>query len=821
MDLGGKDEIFTYHSPKIRPKILNKMYRKKMLKELSEREGGDDISMFKVRTKSNSKEGNSFKKREDRKTGDKLKTETVGELKLTREDFADGLKDITMTQIQLNLQDINVLTPSNSPQIRNSGCNNELVKKQNLLLDDINVDLLDIKKINPARDSFTPEQDSSIDYTMGNRKFGFHILPHKDTPFKNYKEARFDRSKRLSQIFRPQQDKKSKFKRESKSHSLKSMENEMSNEIVSKKEQSQDKRQSMSKLSQNKISLQSICFLSMDTRLKASNTERLPVNITNENKGKLMRSLSLKDSIKELDMVDMSFMREDSCELQSNISINEHCEKIYYGDNKFVQTKNTFSVKETNPHKRQSLCKNDKVGFKSILSNKLPQNLNQTNEKINFLDCSSINFDKKNINQSKDKEVVMNVKNIFNDLYKANDQSINTNKHENELNNMIDFDDSHNFSMEMKNSKQLFSLEGFKLDNLNLKEGFSLKSSPSNRLGKSLFNESDLSNFYQENQSKNILNGDGSFCRDSDETSIFKKNYEVLDHLGTGNFGSVYMCRNKFDKLIYAVKVLKQSKKKAMNEAQALASLNLMYESTYIVRYFTSWEERKNVYIVMEMCNKNLEQLCRENQKINEQTLRKIIKHICKALSKLHKDNVVHLDIKPENILMSNSGKFKISDLGLVKLLKNENDVKTLSEGDSRYMAKELLNDYTFADIESKSVDLTKVDIFSLGITILGMMAKDKLILPKNGDLWRQLRNNNLSMLQSLGNYSNSFKRLIMMMMDKDPSKRPSAKDILEKDLLYNKQSKIDLLNEKLKAMQKQIADLESNQLDRAQCDFD
>ena len=529
--------------------------------------------MFKVRTKSNSKEENSSKKREDRKTGEKLTAETVGELKLTREDFADGLKDITMTQIQLNLQDINVLTPSNSPQIRNSGCNEELIKKQNLLLDEINVDLRDINRIIPTRDSFTPEPDRSIEYDMENRKFGFHILPHKDTPFKNYQESRLDRPKRLSQIFRPNQFKKSMFKRESKSHSLKSRENGMSKGIVSKKEQSQEKKQSKPKLSQNKINLQSICFLSMDTRLKASNTERLPVNTTNESKSKLMRSLSLKDSIKELDIVDMSFMRNDSCELKSNTSINDHCEKVYYGDNKFVKTKNTFSVKETNPRKTLSLFKNDRASFKSISSNKLQQNLNQTDENINFLDCSSINFDKKNINQSKDKEVVMNVKNIFNDLYKADDKSINTNKQENELNNLIDFDDSQSFSIEMKNSKKLFSLEGLKLDNLNLKEGFSLKSSPINRLGQSLFNESDLSNFYQENQSKNILNGDGSFCRDNDETSIFKKNYEVLDHLGTGNFGSVYMCRNKFDKLIYAVKVLKQSKKKAMNEAHVQQAL--------------------------------------------------------------------------------------------------------------------------------------------------------------------------------------------------------------------------------------------------------
>lgn len=53
---------------------------------------------------------------------------------------------------------------------------------------------------------------------------------------------------------------------------------------------------------------------------------------------------------------------------------------------------------------------------------------------------------------------------------------------------------------------------------------------------------------------------------------------------------------------------------------------------------------------------------------------------------------MVHLDIKPDNILLSENGNYKLSDLGLMKSLNDEDDLSTLREGDSRYMAKELLD---------------------------------------------------------------------------------------------------------------------------------
>jgi len=73
----------------------------------------------------------------------------------------------------------------------------------------------------------------------------------------------------------------------------------------------------------------------------------------------------------------------------------------------------------------------------------------------------------------------------------------------------------------------------------------------------------------------------------------------------------------------------------------------------------------------------------------------------------------VHLDIKPDNILHSFSGKFKIGDLGLARITTN---LEEINEGDSRYLAKEILENIT--ENAENIPDLTKADMFSLGATL-------------------------------------------------------------------------------------------------------
>lgn len=105
----------------------------------------------------------------------------------------------------------------------------------------------------------------------------------------------------------------------------------------------------------------------------------------------------------------------------------------------------------------------------------------------------------------------------------------------------------------------------------------------------------------------------------------------------------------------------------ALNEAVAMASVSALNENNHIVRYNNCWVENNKLHIVMELCNLNLKSYISERKfakDFDETLCKRIVHDICQALSHIHKEKIVHLDIKPDNILLSKNNKFKLVDLG-------------------------------------------------------------------------------------------------------------------------------------------------------------
>lgn len=265
----------------------------------------------------------------------------------------------------------------------------------------------------------------------------------------------------------------------------------------------------------------------------------------------------------------------------------------------------------------------------------------------------------------------------------------------------------------------------------------------------------------------------------------FERDYRVIAVIGHGRYGRVYHVEGRFDKLHYAIKEINLNEaaaSNAQNEAQALAGISTRYESRYFVKYYSSWVEEDSVFICMELCAESLLSLKRKRPPgyFTEEFLRRVIRHICKALKKIHKDSIVHFDVKPENILLSHNNKFKLADLGLARNLRMREDVLSIQEGDCRYMARELLES---GKDSPAARDFTKCDIFSLGISVFEMMVGERLSLPSNGPLWQDLRSGQAPLLATLPGFSVAFKRLVAAMMAPNPADRPSAQAILSKHL--------------------------------------
>lgn len=131
----------------------------------------------------------------------------------------------------------------------------------------------------------------------------------------------------------------------------------------------------------------------------------------------------------------------------------------------------------------------------------------------------------------------------------------------------------------------------------------------------------------------------------------------------------------------------------------------------------------------------------------------------------LHAHELVHMDIKPENIFIGYDGLCKLGDFGLVIDVSQDHDLDAI-EGDPRYLAPEIM----MGDFGCPA------DLFSLGMTLLEL-ATD-LDLPQQGDLWHQLRQGMLP--EAANGLSKDFQKILLGLVNPNPSERLSAKAALQ-----------------------------------------
>jgi len=197
---------------------------------------------------------------------------------------------------------------------------------------------------------------------------------------------------------------------------------------------------------------------------------------------------------------------------------------------------------------------------------------------------------------------------------------------------------------------------------------------------------------------------------------------EILELLGRGGMGSVYKVRQRNLDRIVALKVIPPASardpefaERFAREARALARLN----HPNIVTVYDFGQSGDVYYLLMEYVDGvNLRHTLRAGRLQPEEALA-VVPQICDALQYAHDQGVVHRDIKPENVLLDRSGRIKIADFGLAKLLGLGAEDFSLTRtqqvmGTPRYMAPEQI------DRPSK-VD-HRADIYSLGVVIYEML---------------------------------------------------------------------------------------------------
>jgi serine/threonine protein kinase len=145
--------------------------------------------------------------------------------------------------------------------------------------------------------------------------------------------------------------------------------------------------------------------------------------------------------------------------------------------------------------------------------------------------------------------------------------------------------------------------------------------------------------------------------------SRFHSDFDIIDELGNGSFGNVYKVLSRLDGCMYAIKVAHRpakgnaDKDRMLKEVYALAALSDQADTAtfHIVRYHQAWMEEQRLYIQTELCTTTLQAEMQQFAPMALPLARryKCLREILLALEFIHKNGMVHLDIKPENIFVS------------------------------------------------------------------------------------------------------------------------------------------------------------------------
>lgn len=255
--------------------------------------------------------------------------------------------------------------------------------------------------------------------------------------------------------------------------------------------------------------------------------------------------------------------------------------------------------------------------------------------------------------------------------------------------------------------------------------------------------------------------------------------YQVLSKIGAGGMADVYKGKDCMLNRYVAIKVLKKEYRenadfvrKFRSEAQAAAGLL----NPNIVNVYDVGEDRGLYYIVMELVEGiTLKEYIQKKGKLSTREVLSIAIQMCTGIEAAHSHNIIHRDIKPQNIIISNEGKVKVTDFGIAKAV-DSNTVSSSAMGSVHYVSPEQARG-GYCDAKS--------DIYSVGITMYEMVTGR---VPFDGDstvsvAMKHLQENMIPPSEYAPDISKALERIIIKCTQKSPERRYASTALLIQDL--------------------------------------
>ena len=263
---------------------------------------------------------------------------------------------------------------------------------------------------------------------------------------------------------------------------------------------------------------------------------------------------------------------------------------------------------------------------------------------------------------------------------------------------------------------------------------------------------------------------------------IIGERYEVVSRIGSGGMADVYKAKDHKLNRFVAMKVLKPEFsadtnfiRKFQREAQAAAGL----AHPNVVNVFDVGEDQGVNYIVMELVEGiTLKEYISKKGKLTVKEATSIAIQVSMGLEAAHNRNIVHRDIKPQNIIISTDGKVKVTDFGIARVA-SSNTISTNAMGSVHYSSPEQVRG-GYSDFKS--------DIYSLGITMYEMVTGR---VPFDGDTTvaiaiKHLQDEMVPPSHYVPDLPHSLEDIILKCTQKSPDRRYSTLAELINDLKHS-----------------------------------
>ena len=252
------------------------------------------------------------------------------------------------------------------------------------------------------------------------------------------------------------------------------------------------------------------------------------------------------------------------------------------------------------------------------------------------------------------------------------------------------------------------------------------------------------------------------------------ENYIILEMIGEGAFGKVYKGQRKCTNQIVAIKkIMKKGKKEKelKNLRQEIDILHRLYHEN-IVQFLDSFETHSEFCLVTELATGQLYEIIQEDKKLPENQIKDIALQLSSALFYLHSNNIIHRDIKPQNILISAGGIIKVCDFGFARAIDNKTMITSI-KGTPLYMAPELLKEYPYNK---------KADLWSLGVILYELFVGQPPFYTNNfNTLMHKITKEDIRYPESM---SSVFKDFLKGLLVKNPKDRWDWPKILSHNFL-------------------------------------